>query len=59
VLEPDAATCELTVTALHPGVTRDQIVDATGWELRFAGEVAETVAPSDDELAALGALEGV
>ena len=57
MLEPDPVTCELTVTALHPHVTREQIVEATGWQLGFVDDVAETVAPNDDELAALGALQ--
>jgi glutaconate CoA-transferase subunit B len=57
VLEPDPESCELTVTALHPGVTREQIVEATGWALRFAGDVATTIDPTDDELSALRALQ--
>ncbi len=57
VLEPDPDSCELTVTALHPGVTREQIADATGWDLQFADEVATTVTPTDDELSALDALQ--
>jgi glutaconate CoA-transferase subunit B len=59
VLEPDPVSCELTVTALHPEVTREQIVDATGWALRFADVVTTTAAPSDDELSALHALQVV
>ena len=57
VLEPDPESCELTVTALHPNVTREQVVEATGWGLRFAGDVATTVDPTDDELSALRALQ--
>ena len=38
VLEPDPDTCELTVRALHPGVTREQISDATGWPVHFADD---------------------
>jgi glutaconate CoA-transferase subunit B len=53
VLEPDAETCELTVTAIHPGVTREQIVDATGWALKFAGKVADTAPPTEQELSVL------
>jgi glutaconate CoA-transferase subunit B len=56
VLEPEPDTCELTVTALHPGVTREQITEATGWSLRFADRVATTDAPDGDELSALRAL---
>jgi glutaconate CoA-transferase, subunit B len=57
VLEPYPVTCELTVTALHPDVTREQVVAATGWAVRFADEVATTVAPTDDELSTLRALQ--
>jgi glutaconate CoA-transferase, subunit B len=57
VLEPDPDTCELTVTAMHPGVTRQQLTDATGWDLRFADQLSTTGAPTDDELDALGALQ--
>jgi glutaconate CoA-transferase, subunit B len=59
VLEPDPVSCELTVTALHPEVTREQIVDATGWALRFADVVTTPAAPSDGELSALHALQVV
>jgi glutaconate CoA-transferase subunit B len=32
VLEPDAETCELTLTRLHPGAEVEQARAATGWE---------------------------
>ena len=44
LMEPDAETRELTVTAMHPGVTREQITAATGWPVKFAAKVAETAA---------------
>ena len=47
VLEPDPATCELTLTALHPGVTVDRVREATGWPLRVAERVEVGAAPSD------------
>ena len=53
VLEPDRETCELTLTALHDGVSADEAREATGWELRIADDLSATPAPSDDELAAL------
>ncbi len=56
IMEPDAVTKELTVTSLHPGVTREQVADATGWTLQFAQHVAETPAPSAEELDVLRAL---
>ena len=56
ILEPDAETRELTLTALHPGVTREQAVEATGWELRFADDVSVTDPPTSGELEVLRAL---
>jgi glutaconate CoA-transferase subunit B len=53
LLEPDAETKELTVTAMHPGVTREQITAATGWPMKFARKVAETAPPSGQELSVL------
>jgi glutaconate CoA-transferase subunit B len=57
VMEPDRATKELTVTQLHPGVAREQVSKATGWEIRFAGTVQETPAPTSIELETLRDLE--
>jgi len=57
VLEPDPETCELTLTALHPGVEVEQARQATGWPLRIADEFATTEAPTDDELAVLRDLQ--
>jgi glutaconate CoA-transferase subunit B len=54
VMEPRDG--ELTLTALHPGMTVDQVREATGWELRVAGDLATTPEPSDEELSALRAL---
>ena len=54
ILEPRDG--ELTLTHVHPGVTVDDARAATGWELRVAGDVAETTPASDDELRALRSL---
>jgi glutaconate CoA-transferase subunit B len=59
VLEPDPATFELTLTALHPGVTVDRVREATGWPLRVAEQVEVGAAPSGRELAALRSLRTV
>lgn len=56
VLEPDPATCELTLTAVHPGVEPAQAVEATGWPLRVADSVVVTDPPTDGELEVLRAL---
>ncbi len=53
VMGPDAMTRELTVTSLHPGVTREQVIAATGWQIQFAAGIAETLAPTEEELAVL------
>ena len=53
VMEPDDETKELTVTSLHPGVTRAQIEAATGWPIRFAPSPSETPAPEARELEVL------
>jgi glutaconate CoA-transferase subunit B len=56
-MEPEAETNEFIVTALHPGVTREQVIEATGWQIRFAVDLGETAAPTEVELTALRALE--
>jgi glutaconate CoA-transferase, subunit B len=53
VFEPDPQSKEMTVTSIHPGVTRDQIDANTGWRVRYANAVAETPEPRAAELAAL------
>jgi glutaconate CoA-transferase subunit B len=57
LMEPDAVTKELTVTQLHPGVRKEQVVRATSWEIRFAAEVKETAVPTSLELETLRDLE--
>jgi glutaconate CoA-transferase subunit B len=52
-MEPDPVTCELTLTACHPGVTVEQVRAATGWPLKVADHVATTPAPTAQELTAL------
>ena len=53
VLEPDPETAEMTVTSMHPGVTREQIAEATGWPVKFAATVVETPKPTAEELEVL------
>jgi glutaconate CoA-transferase, subunit B len=52
-LEPDPATCELTLTRLHPGVDLDEARAATGWALRVADRVAVSEPPTGEELTVL------
>ncbi len=53
VLEPDAATNEMTVVSIHPGVTREAIQENCGWPIRFSAHVVETPAPTEEELRVL------
>ncbi|MFL5097746.1 MAG: CoA-transferase subunit beta [Xanthobacteraceae bacterium] len=53
VFEPDAETKEMTVVSIHPGVTREQIQENTGWGVRYAGKIGETPAPTVQELEVL------
>ncbi|MGH9087936.1 MAG: CoA-transferase subunit beta [Acidimicrobiales bacterium] len=53
VLRPDPATCELTLTELHPGVDLDDAQARTGWSLAVASNLRTTAPPTDDELAVL------
>jgi glutaconate CoA-transferase subunit B len=56
ILRPDADTCELVLTSLHPGISAEQAVAATGWPLRVADDVSVTHEPSELELSTLRAL---
>jgi len=53
VMRPDPATKELVVTALHPGIAREQVEASTGWPLRFADPLDETPPPTAAELSTL------
>jgi glutaconate CoA-transferase subunit B len=57
VLNPDPVTKELVVTSLHPRVTREDVIAACGWNLRFAVDLSETPAATDDELTVLRELQ--
>jgi glutaconate CoA-transferase subunit B len=50
ILEPEPGTNELVVTSLHPGVSVDQVREATGWPVRFVANLAETAPPTLHEL---------
>ncbi|MEA2987101.1 MAG: glutaconate CoA-transferase, subunit [Alphaproteobacteria bacterium] len=57
VFEPDPTSKEMTVVSIHPGVAREKIQENTGWPVRFAASVAETPAPTPQELDTLRALQ--
>jgi len=53
MMQPEPDTNEFIVTSLHPGVSREQVCQNTGWAVRFADAVRETEPPSEQELEAL------
>ena len=57
VMKPDPETRELTVVSLHPGVTREDVIEATGWEIHFADDLETTPVPSAHELEILRELK--
>ncbi len=57
VMKPDPETRELVVVSLHPGVSREDVIEATGWEIRFAESLESTQEPSARELEILRELK--
>src|SRR6202158_1139797 len=53
VLTPDPVSRELTLVAIHPGITVEQAVASTGWDLKIAATLAHTAAPTTSELETL------
>ena len=53
IFEPDPETREMTVMSIHPGVSREQIQDNTGWNVRYASHVQSTPSPDAAELGVL------
>jgi glutaconate CoA-transferase subunit B len=52
-MKPDPETKELTVVALHPGITREQVAANAGWPVRFAEPLEQALPPGTQELAVL------
>ena len=56
VLRPSADDAELELVAVHPGVDRDQVLEATGWPLRVREPLEVTEPVTERELTELRAL---
>jgi glutaconate CoA-transferase subunit B len=50
ILEPDPKTFELGMTHLHPGVTKEQVRENTGWDVKFSANIQTTAIPGEIEL---------
>jgi glutaconate CoA-transferase subunit B len=59
VLEPAPGSQELMLTALHPGVTVEQVRAETGWSQEISDELGETTPPTERELTTLRAMKTV
>jgi glutaconate CoA-transferase subunit B len=59
VLEPDPATCELTLTGVYPGATVADVSARTGWDLAVSGSLEVIEPPSPSELTALRGLQAI
>ena len=57
VLVPDPVTRELTLAALHPGITVEQAKANTGWSLKVADPLHATSKPTQAELEILRDLQ--
>jgi glutaconate CoA-transferase, subunit B len=53
ILRSNSETGELTLSALNPGITAEQVKTATGWDLKTSCVLTETAGPSPTELDAL------
>jgi glutaconate CoA-transferase subunit B len=53
VLEPDPEAKELVLTAVHAGVSVEEVRAQTGWELQVSADLAVTPPPTQAELTAL------
>jgi glutaconate CoA-transferase subunit B len=53
VLGFDPDSKRMTLESVHPGVSIDEVREATGFELLTNGDVAETAPPTAEELAAI------
>ena len=53
LMRPDSKTKELVVNSIHQGVTREDIEKNTGWPIRFADSLEQTLPPNETELGVL------
>lgn len=57
IFEPDPVSKLMTVVSIHPGVSREQIQENTGWLVAYAASVTTTRAPKTKELLVLRELQ--
>jgi glutaconate CoA-transferase subunit B len=57
ILTPDPVSKELVLTSVHPGISVQSVIEATGWALKVALEVQTTPPPTENELSVLRDLQ--
>jgi len=50
VLKFDPYTKEMVLHSVHPGVTVEEVLENTGWDLKLAAQIERTQAPTNSEL---------
>jgi len=50
VLRFDGDTKEMMLDSIHPGITMEEILENTGWDLRMAPKIEKTKSPTRSEL---------
>ncbi len=53
IMRPNPRTKEFVVVSLHPGVPRERVRESTGWPVKFAESVEESMPPTPLELETL------
>ena len=59
VLEPDPDAKELVLTAVHQGVSVEEVRAQTGWELQVSVDLKITAPPTEAELTTLRSMKTV
>ncbi len=57
VLRFNGESKEAELASCHPGCSPDEIVKATGWDLRFSDDLHETPSPTQEEISILRELD--
>lgn len=57
ILKPHGDSRELHLASIHPGHRLEEVRANTGWDVRAIPDLAETLPPTKDELAALKAVD--
>ena len=53
ILRPHGPYNELYLSTIHPGHSETEIIENTGWDLKVAPDVSETLEPTTEEMDAL------